>query len=193
MTPPLVLASSSPRRRDLLAQWGYRFDVVPADVEEVSPPGESPAGIVLHNARLKCRAVTSRHPDRVVLGVDTLVAFEGGVLGKPTDMADAERMLARLNGQTHEVYSGVLLRMAASDWEEEFVTVSRVTFHTLDAAGRRRYLDRIGPLDKAGAYAAQDDSGVLIAGIDGSRTNVIGLPMEDLVPRLERCRILPHP
>jgi septum formation protein len=174
-------------------EWRFRFEVVPAEVEEIAPPDVQPAEIVLHNARLKSKAVSVHRPHGVVLGVDTLVAFEGSVLGKPRDMQEAESMLERLNGQTHQVYSGVVLRSEGRGLDEEFVTVSQVTFHTIGDEARRAYLNRIRPLDKAGAYAAQDDSGVLIAKICGSRTNVIGLPMEDLVPRLAQYSVFPTP
>lgn len=118
--PPLILASSSPRRRDLLTEHGYQFRIVPADVEEISPAHMTPAEIVVENARLKARAVAALHPEEVVLGVDTLVAFEGEVFGKPTDMEAAFVMLKRLNGQTHEVYSGVCLAHAAQQREHSF-------------------------------------------------------------------------
>ena len=191
--PVLILASSSPRRRDLLSEWRFDFEAVPAEVEEVAPPGLDPAEIVLLNARLKSRAVSAQRPDAVVLGVDTLVAFDGHVLGKPCDMPEAERMLERLNGRSHQVFSGVVLRSETAGWEDSFASVSTVTFHSLDAGARRRYLDRIQPLDKAGAYAAQEESTELIAAISGLRTNVIGMPMEDLVPRLASRGVFPNP
>jgi septum formation protein len=189
----LILASGSPRRRDLLSEWRFDFEVFPADVEEVAPLGVDPAEIVLHNARLKSRAVSAQRPGAVVLGVDTLVAFEGDVLGKPRDMQEAEQMLERLNGRSHQVFSGVVLRSETAGWEDAFAVVSTVTFHLLDPRARRRYLDRIQPLDKAGAYAAQEESGELIATIAGLKTNVIGMPMEDLVPRLASRGVFPNP
>ncbi len=173
----LVLASTSPRRRSLLAEHGYHFEVVAPDgVEEIAPPDLSPGETVLANARAKARAVV--RPDATVLGVDTEVFFEGRVLGKPRDMEDAFAMLSRLNGRTHEVYSGCWL-VATSD-ERGFVEVTRVHFHHRSDDALRAYLTRIGPLDKAGAYAAQNDDGEMIARVEGSFTNVIGLPMEAL-------------
>ena len=117
-------------------------------------------------------------PDAVVLGVDTEVFFEGRVLGKPRDMDDAFAMLSRLNGRTHEVYSGCWLVEAGK--ERGFVEITRVHFHHRTDDEMRAYLERIGPLDKAGAYAAQDDNGEMIAQVEGSYANVIGLPMEAL-------------
>ena len=175
--PLLVLASTSPRRRALLAEYGYRFEVIaPAGVEEIAPPDLSPSETVLANARAKARAVS--RPEATVLGVDTEVFFEGRVLGKPRDMDDAFAMLSRLNGRTHEVYSGCWL--ISDGTEHGFVEITRVYFHQRTDAELRAYLARIHPLDKAGAYAAQNDDGEMIAKFEGSFTNVIGLPMEAL-------------
>lgn len=179
--PLLILASTSPRRRDLLTEHGYAFEVVsPVDVEEIATPGLSPGEIVLHNARAKARSVAAIHPEALVIGVDTEVFFEGGVLGKPADMEAAFHMISRLNGKAHEVYSGVCLVHRASGIEEEFVEITRVHFHARNDGELRVYLDRIHPLDKAGAYAAQNDNGEMIARFEGSFSNVIGLPMEAL-------------
>lgn len=178
--PPLILASASPRRRDLLTEHGYDFSVLPADVEEIAPPHFTPGETVLYNARLKARAIAREHPEPLVLGVDTVVAFEGEVFGKPADMAGAFAMLSRLNGHTHEVYSGVWLTQLKMRRERGFIEVTRVHFHRRSDAELRAYLARISPLDKAGAYAAQDDRGEMIARVEGSFSNVVGLPMEAL-------------
>ncbi len=184
--PFLVLASTSPRRRDLLKQHGYEFEIVaPPGVEEIAPAHLSPGETVLANARAKARAVARRRPAEVVevvVGVDTEVFFEGRVLGKPADMRAAEAMLGRLNGRTHEVYSGVWL--VAPGVERGFVVVTRVHFHRRSEARLRCYLERIQPLDKAGAYAAQDDNGEMIERVEGSFSNVTGLPMEALAEAL---------
>ncbi len=182
--PLLILASASPRRRALLSEHGYVFEVeVARGVEEIAPAHLSPGETVLANARAKARAVACAIDARerrrsLVLGVDTEVFFEGQVLGKPADMDGALAMLSRLNGRTHEVYSGVWF--AGPRGEAGFVEVTRVHFHRRTPAQLRRYLERIGPLDKAGAYAAQNDEGEMIARVEGSYTNVIGLPMETL-------------
>jgi len=177
--PLLILASASPRRRALLTEHGYTFEVVVAQgVEEIAPAHFSPGETVLANARAKAHAVARQRPEALVLGVDTEVFFEGRVLGKPADMDAALAMISRLNGRTHEVYSGVWL--AGPRGEAGFIEVTRVHFHQRTRAELRRYLARIGPLDKAGAYAAQDDHGEMIARVEGSYTNVIGLPMETL-------------
>ncbi|MDB6172836.1 MAG: Septum formation protein Maf [Chthoniobacteraceae bacterium] len=176
--PPFILASASPRRRDLLAEHDYEFRVEPADVIEVAPPHFSPGETVLYNARLKASALASKYPGNLVVGVDTLVAFEGRIFGKPADMPEAERMLSELNGRAHAVFSGVSLIRRSSGQERAFIEVTQVRFRVLSAEGRRAYLQRIGPLDKAGAYAAQDDNGEIIESVEGSFSNVVGLPME---------------
>lgn len=175
-----VLASASPRRRRLLEAYGFTFEVQPAEVEEVTPEHFTPAETVLFNARRKADAVARLRPEAVVLGVDTLVSFEGRIFGKPADMDEALRMLSLLNGQSHEVYSGVWLAQGPRRTHGYFEK-SAVRFRTLPEAELRTYLDRIGPLDKAGAYAAQDDDGTLIDNVDGSFFNVVGLPMESLL------------
>ena len=182
---PLILASASPRRKDLLREQGYEFQVVPADVQEIAPAHLSAGEITLRNARAKACAVASAHPEAVVLGVDTVVVFEGEIFGKPSDLEAAFAMARRLNGRAHEVYSGVWLRHAAANRERGFVEITRVRFHRLSDAQLSAYLARIGPLDKAGAYAAQDDRGELIARVEGSFSNVVGLPMEALAEALK--------
>lgn len=180
--PLLILASASPRRRALLHEHGYDFEVrVPRGVTEIAPEHLSPGETVLANARAKARAAFSelgQHENAIVLGVDTEVFFEGRVLGKPADMEAAFKMLRRLNGRTHEVYSGVWI--AGQGKERGFLEVTSVRFHRRTDAELKRYLARIHPLDKAGAYAAQDDRGGMIAAVEGSFSNVIGLPMERL-------------
>jgi septum formation protein len=161
--------------------------MVPAGVEERAPAHFSPGETVLANARAKAQAVARSHPEAVVLGVDTEVFFGDRVLGKPADMGAAFAMLSGLNGRVHEVYSGVWI--VGREIERSFVEITRVHFHRRTAAEMRRYLARIGPLDKAGAYAAQDDRGEMIARVEGSFSNVIGLPMERLAAELREFGI----
>ncbi len=166
-------------------EHGYEFTVAPADVEEIAPAHFTPREVVLWNARLKAQAIARSQPGEIVLGVDTLVAFGGCIFGKPRDMDEAFAMAGELNGRTHEVFSGGCLVRAATGEERTFVEMTRVHFRTLTSAQLRAYLARIGPLDKAGAYAAQDDRGDFIARVEGSFTNVIGLPMEALAESLK--------
>lgn len=182
--PPLILASASPRRRRLLLEHGCNFSVVPADVKEIAPPHLTPGEITLFNARSKAHAVARAHPRAIILGVDTVVAFEGEVFGKPVSMDDAFAMVSRLNGKTHDVYSGVWLRHAVTGRERGFIEITRVHFRRLTDDQLRAYLARIGPLDKAGGYAAQEDRGELIDHFEGSFSNVTGLPMEALIEAL---------
>ena len=176
----LVLASASPRRAHLLADANCRFHVAPPEIEEVAPPYLTPVETVLLNARAKAEEVAARFPEDVVLGADTLVAFTGKIFGKPSTMNDAFAMLRRLNGRTHEVFSGVWLVHRAGRRSIGTVERTRVHFHRLSEEKLHAYLARIGPLDKAGAYAAQDDHGELIKAVEGSFSNVVGLPMEKL-------------
>jgi nucleoside triphosphate pyrophosphatase len=180
----IVLASASPRRRELLRAHGYRVDVHPAGVEEIMPDHFTVGEATLFNAKRKASAIARHRPESVVLGADTLVALEGHTLGKPRNLAEAVEMLTRLSGRTHEVFSGVWLLRAASGQTRGFVEVSRVRFRKLTPAEIERYIEIIDPLDKAGAYAAQEDEMGIIEGIEGSRSNVIGLPMETLAEAL---------
>jgi len=177
---PLILASTSPRRRELMAEAGWKFQVTPAEVNEVAPAHLTVGEIVLWNAKMKAGDVARRIDHAVVIGADTLVALEGEALGKPRDLDDAFAMLRRLSGRTHEVYSGVWITRVPDGKTRSFVEISRVRFRELSDAEIRESMLLANPLDKAGAYAAQHDPLGIIAEITGSRTNVIGLPMEAL-------------
>jgi len=180
----LVLASASPRRERLLRAYGCKVRVRPSSVEELMPGHLTVGETTLFNARRKAGAVAREEPDALVLAADTLVAFRGRILGKPRDFDEAFEMLSLLNGNTHEVFSGVWLVRAAERKACGFIEVSRVRFRKLAPGELREYLRRIGPLDKAGAYAAQKNEMNLIASIAGSRTNVVGLPMERVASAL---------
>jgi septum formation protein len=184
MPEPLILASSSPRRRELLAERGYRFEIVAAPVEETLPAHLTVREAVLLNARRKGSAVARLHPAACVVAADTLVALEGQPLGKPASLDAARAMLAALSGRTHQVFSGVWIEQRAAGGLAAFIEVSHVRFRALAAAEIEEYIRLVHVMDKAGAYAAQEDPMGLIAEIEGSRTNVIGLPMERLVPML---------
>jgi septum formation protein len=183
-SPIIVLASSSPRRSDLLKAHGIPFEIVLPEVEEISDSSISPVVLVQENARMKARDVANRMPDRIVVGADTVVAFGGRVFGKPRTLNEAEEMLGMLNGQTHEVLSGVCIHQASTESEVLFAESTRVTFHTRTAEERRGYLDRIHPFDKAGSYSAQSDEGFMIREVRGLLSNVVGLPVEKLLLKL---------
>lgn len=145
------------------------------------------------NALRKGLAVAHVRPDRVVLACDTLVAFEGRIIGKPADLEEAGRILHRLSGRQHEVCSSVFVAHLAKKKTILFHELSRVQFRCLDDDAIARYLAKINPLDKAGAYAAQGEGAEIIRAIEGSFSNVVGLPMETTVPILARFGVRPRP
>lgn len=173
-----MLASRSLRRRDLLAEAGITALCEPADVEELAELDGPPAGLAIANAELKAMAVAMSRPAEVVLGADTVVLLDGEIFGKPRDLAQAEEMLGRLAGRTHEVITGVCLVEWAKPAIVKFSETTRVRFRPLTAGEIRDYLASIDPLDKAGAYAAQEDGGRIIECVEGSFSNVVGLPVE---------------
>ena len=181
----LILASQSPRRRDLMNEAGYKFEIHASEAEEIHDASLSPPELTKENARLKAAEVAARHPGAAVIGADTLVFLEGDPLGKPRDMEEAEGMLGRLVGKTHQVCTGVCLIHPEADLSRTFHEVTKVTFQSLDTGQIRDYLAMIDPLDKAGAYAAQEHGELIIEKTEGSWTNVVGLPMEKLGSVLE--------
>jgi septum formation protein len=172
----LILASASPRRRELLMQLGISFQVLPVNIDETQHPGESPPDYVKRLAWLKARtACEASADDHPVLGADTTVELEGALLGKPRDRLEALTMLARLSGREHCVYSGVAV--ATRQRYAQCVSRTRVCFRTLSADERRAYVESREPLDKAGAYAIQGRAAVFIRELHGSYSGVVGLPL----------------
>jgi septum formation protein len=178
VVPRFVLASGSPRRRQLLAKAGYEFDVISPSISEVSHGWLTIRELTLCNATRKAWSVAQALPDAVVLGADTLVAIDNQILGKPADFADAVQILRRLSGRSHAVWTAVCLCHLALRKSQVFCVVSRVEFRALTDRAIKRYLEKVNPLDKAGAYAAQGHGKEIIKRIDGSYSNVVGLPME---------------
>ncbi len=189
-TMKLVLASASPRRRELLDRVGLAHTVAPADVTEHEDPDSCPRHMVSHNALLKARAVAKDFPNDLVLAADTTVALEEIVLNKPADLDEARAMLKRLSGRTHTVYTGVCLKIAAEGFEETHVVTCGVTFRTLDDATISRYFGIVNPLDKAGAYGIQAGKDLIIASHDEPLSNIMGLPVEFLKERLATLGLL---
>ncbi|MFA7344813.1 MAG: Maf family protein [Terrimicrobiaceae bacterium] len=183
----IVLASASPRRKQLLEGAGYEVTCIVSGAEEIEDHSFSPTDLALTNATRKAERVAKHTPREIVIAADTVVWKEGRFFGKPSDTEDAFRMLKELAGHTHEVVTGVVVCFPGGE-TKAFAESSLVTFHSLDDEGIRLYLDAIHPLDKAGAYAAQDDNGRIIKKIAGSVTNVIGLPLERLEGVLRRAR-----
>jgi septum formation protein len=177
--PPLLLASTSPRRRDILEQLGIPFDVVAPEYEEHDAPGTNPVELVREHARGKARSVAAQAGDRPVLGVDTDVLLDGRVYGKAADAAEAERMLEELAGRTHEVVSGLCLLTPA--WEELHHQITRVTFRELTPRDLATYVASGEWEGRAGAYAIQGLGAALVERIDGDYLNVVGLPAALLV------------
>ena len=170
-----VLASASPRRVELLRAAGFQPIVVPADVDESGLPGEAPAAHVVRLARAKAHAIAARYPAAAVLGADTVVAIDDEILGKPRDDDDARRMLGRLAGRAHRVYTGVALAVGA-DLRAE-VAMSEVTMASLSPAEIDWYVASGESRDKAGAYAIQGLASRYVTSIQGSYSNVVGLPV----------------
>ena len=191
MPPCFVLASGSPRRRQLLTEAGYKFEVVAAPVDEIGHSWLTIRELTIWNAARKAAPVSEMWPDAVVLAADTLVAIDGQVLGKPTDFEHAVEILQRLSGRAHEVWTAVRIVNRARGKAESFHEMSRVHFRTLSEGAIRNYLAKINPLDKAGAYAAQGAGQDIIERIDGSYTNVVGLPMEATTRALAAFGITP--
>ena len=191
MNSLLILASHSPRRRELLAHAGFAFKTASADVTEKFDLDLTLRELTLFNARRKAEAVARRYPEAVVLAADTLVALEGDVIGKPRDLNHAAEILQRLSGHTHDVCSSVVISQVARARSTSFHEISHVRFHRLSKDRIANYLAKINPLDKAGAYAAQGHGRDIIAEIQGSFTNVVGLPMEKTINALRQFGIEP--
>jgi len=180
---PIILASASPRRRELLEAAGFQITVVPSTVEEMDHAAGGAVALAEENARIKAEDVARAHPDATVLGADTVVVVDGDALGKPRDLAEASGMLARLSGRDHDVVTGVCIAHAGRE-PEVFHVATRVRFAPLAKERIAHYYSLVNPLDKAGAYAIQEHAELLGAEIDGSYSNVMGLPMEELAKRL---------
>ncbi|MEE2672212.1 MAG: Maf family protein [Myxococcota bacterium] len=183
----LVLASASPRRRDLLEQAGIPHQVQPANIDETPGQDEEPVALSLRLAREKALAVAKTiggEPRRQVLGSDTIVVLDGLILGKPADPEDAVRLLRLLAGRTHTVVTAVAIVDSASLEVRDVAVESRVTLRDANEEDIRRYVATGEPLDKAGAYAIQGEGAWLVTGLEGSLSNVIGLPLDETLALL---------
>ncbi len=189
--PRLILASASPRRRELLEELGVPFEVITAEVIEHEESSTDPRVMVAHNAALKADWVAARHPDAFVLGADTTVFLDGHALNKPRDTSEARAMLRRLSGSTHTVFTGLALRAVHAGRRIDEGEASEVTFKVLDDAMIETYLGLVHTLDKAGGYAIQEHSELVVAGYRGSLSNIVGLPLETTKQILTRCGLLP--
>lgn len=183
---PIILASASPRRRELLTQIGVDFTVITADIDETPLPGEDHRTYTLRLAEEKARAVLLKHPDSIVIGADTTVTSNGELLGKPRDTADAERMLALLQGNTHEVTTSIAVLTTEKTLTAAETT--RVTFAAITPEQIARYIASGEPMDKAGAYAIQGIAAQWIPRIEGDYFNVVGLPLAALSSLLRKSK-----
>jgi septum formation protein len=178
-THRLILASASPRRRELLAELGVAFEVLPAEVTEHEAADADPRAMVLHNAALKADWIAARHPDATVLGADTTVFVGNTVLNKPRDAADARAMLRLLSGTTHTVFTGLAMRRMSDGLRLDRGVASEVVFKVLTEAVIEEYLSKVHTLDKAGGYAIQEEAKLIVESFSGQLTNIIGLPLEE--------------
>ncbi len=184
----LVLASSSPRRQELLKEASVAFRTEAPDIDEWTPeshPELIPSDLALANARRKADAVSQHHPTAAVLAADTIVVCENRILGKPADLNEARHTLEFLSGKSHSVMTAVVLIAHAPKILKEKVAETHVHFRPLDSAAIESYLSQVHVLDKAGAYAYQERGKDIVERIDGSASNVIGLPMEVVLPWLD--------
>jgi septum formation protein len=183
--PLLILASASPRRQELLASAGVSFEVMAGEVDERTREGESPEDYVKRLAYDKAAGVAERHRHRWVLAADTIVVIDGSILGKPKDLPEAREMLGRLSGREHRVITGYCILRSSSGKTREGRVITRVRFKSLSPEEIQCYLDTGEPFDKAGAYAVQGKAAFMVKEISGSYTNVVGLPLCEVIEDLE--------
>ena len=174
----IILASSSPRRRRLMLEAGFNFEIIVSDAEEICDKSMIPWDLTVQNAQIKASPIAQNNQEKIVIGADTVVSLDNEIFGKPSDMEEAVKMLARLSGRTHIVTTGVCI--IQKEKNETFYVNTEVTFKPLSGKEISQYVKVINPLDKAGAYAAQDHGELIIEKYSGSFTNVVGLPMYEV-------------
>jgi septum formation protein len=174
----------------LLRQMGVAFEVEVPEVAEFEDSAADPRLLVAHNAALKADYVAGRHPDAIVLGADTTVFIDGLVLNKPRDRTEARGMLRRLSGRTHTVFTGLAVRCVSNGLRLDEGVSSEVAFKPIDDSGIEAYLAVVNPFDKAGGYSIQEHTDLIVAGYNGSFTNIMGLPLEAMKQILTTCGLL---
>jgi septum formation protein len=191
---PLILASGSPRRRRFLENLGLEFTLAASDVDESHRPGELPGELVCRLAEAKAGAVADLNPAAWVIGADTVVVLAGAILGKPADPDEALAMLKRLQGRSHEVWTGVSVLRSRNRIVRTFAVCTEVTFAEVSESVLAAYVAGGEPLDKAGAYGIQEKGVFLVSTVNGSYSNVVGLPLPELLGQLlELGAISPAP
>ena len=177
MIPKIILASNSPRRRELLTQIGLTFTVAPADADESVLPGEAPEAYAVRVALDKARIAAERAGEGIVISADTIVVIGDSILGKPADVRDAERMLMSLAGKEHRVVTALAVIDSASSRSLTRISVTKVWFRDLTVREIAAYVATGEPMDKAGAYGIQERGALLVERIEGCYSNVVGLPL----------------
>ena len=185
-----ILASSSPRRRELLLRLQTPFDIILPDVDEsIIPPDGSPETYCTALAELKANDISQHYPNNLVIGSDTIVVLDNNIMGKPEDKTMAQNMLETLSGKTHHVYTGVCLKWADKNIHHLFAEITMVTFRELSEADINHYIESCPPYDKAGSYGIQDWSAVFVKEIKGCYDNVVGFPISRFYEELKKLGI----
>ena len=185
-----ILASSSPRRQELLLRLQTPFDIILPDVDEsIIPPDGSPETYCTALAELKANDISQHYPNNLVIGSDTIVVLDDQIMGKPDDKAQAQNMLETLSGKTHHVYTGVCLKWADKNIHHLFAEITMVTFRELSAADINHYIESCPPYDKAGSYGIQDWSAIFVKEIKGCYDNVVGFPISRFYVELKKLGI----
>ena len=185
-----ILASSSPRRRELLPRLQTPFDIIIPDVDEsIIPPDGNPETYCTALAELKANDISQHYPNHLVIGSDTIVVLNDQIMGKPADKSQAQKMLRSLSGKTHHVYTGVCLKWAERNIHHLFAEITMVTFRELSEADINHYIASCPPYDKAGAYGIQDWSAVFVKEIKGCYDNVVGFPISRFYEELKKLGI----
>jgi septum formation protein len=187
---PLILASASPRRRELLMEMGLKFDVIPSDTDEAIVPEESPETQVKRWASEKAQVAAENHPDQWVIAADTTVVLDEMIFGKPQDCKEAEHMLRQLSDRTHEVMSGICLVNRGRNVFQVRSVITQVRFKKLSDLEIAAYVETDEPFDKAGGYGIQGMGAFLVQSISGSYTNVVGLPLCETLELLMENRVI---
>jgi|APSaa5957512535_1039671.scaffolds.fasta_scaffold00847_3 septum formation protein len=182
-TPEIILASTSPRRKQLLEQIDLSFEIIPSSVHEDFSISLEPEQFAMHYAQAKAENVALQHPGSLVIGADTIVVFDGKILGKPKDENDSFNMLSMLSGQTHKVVTGVSIQWKNNNINDTFFETTYVTFTRFDSNAINCYIETYHPFDKAGSYGIQDSFSVYVKKIEGDFYNVMGFPLSAFFKR----------
>jgi septum formation protein len=186
----MILASSSPRRKELLQRLDHPFEIILPDVDEsLLELGSNPEKYCITLAEMKTKNISQKYPQALVIGADTIVVLGGQILNKPDDRVQAENMLSMLSGQTHQTYTGVCLKWMKNNIHHTFSEITMVTFRTLDKKDILHYIVSCPPYDKAGSYGIQDWSAVYVKNIQGCYDNVVGLPLSRFYHELKKMGI----